>query len=74
MSLANRPRISVRFETSKLTVELADDLGIDVQAVCEKALRAEVERRYKEEHREAFEQWNAWVEENGLPLAKYRLI
>ena len=30
-------------------------------------------RRWQEENREAIEQWNAWTEEHGLLLAKYRL-
>src|SRR5690606_14121726 len=36
------------------------------------AVRKEKERAWKEENREAIEGWNAWVEEHGLPLAKYR--
>lgn len=30
--------------------------------------------RWLEENREAIDGWNAWVEANGLPLAKYRLF
>ena len=36
------------------------------------AVRKESARRWKEENREAVEGWNKWIEENGLPLAKYR--
>ena len=36
------------------------------------AVRKESARRWKEENREAVEGWNKWIEENGLPLARYR--
>ena len=31
-------------------------------------------RRWREEHREAMEGWNRYVEEHGLPLERYRLF
>lgn len=34
--------------------------------------RLERERTFKLENADAFASANAWVEENGLPLAKYR--
>ena len=37
-----------------------------------KAVKAEKERLWREENREALESWNAYVEKHGLPLAKYR--
>ena len=36
------------------------------------AVRKEKERAWKEENREAIESSNRWVEEHGLPLARYR--
>ncbi len=36
------------------------------------AVRAEKNRRWLEENREALLYFNQWVEENGLPLDKYR--
>lgn len=57
-------------------VEAAREAGINLSQTCEAALRKaakeERDRRWKEENREAIEAWNAWVEEHGLPLAKYR--
>lgn len=29
-------------------------------------------RKWMDENAEAMQAWNAWVEKNGLPLAKYR--
>lgn len=54
----------------------AKALNVNVSRAAEtgiaEAVKAEKERVWKEENREAIEAWNAWVRENGLPLAKYR--
>jgi len=59
-------------------IEDAKELGINISRACEQGLseeiRAERNRRWKEENREAIEGWNAWVEEHGLPLEKFRLF
>lgn len=73
MSLANPPRVPVTFEAKQLTVEMAAELGVDVQAVCENALHDEVSRRFKEEHRDTFEATIRSIDKHGLPLAKYRI-
>lgn len=56
----------------------AATLGLDADAIAEKALReaisAEKARRWREENREAIEAHNRWVEEHGLPLAEYRMF
>lgn len=53
-------------------------LGLDPEAIAQKAVRdaikAEKERRWLEENREAIEAQNAWVEKHGVPLAKYRMF
>lgn len=72
MSFANPPRQPVTFQADKRAVELAEDLGIDSQLICEKAFRAEVARRFREENREVMEAWNVWIKQNGLPLERYR--
>ena len=54
----------------------AKALSVNISRAAEagiaEAVRREKERAWKEENREAIEGWNAWVKENGLPLAKYR--
>lgn len=54
----------------------AKSLSVNVSRAAEAgiadAVRKEKERLWKEENREALESSNRWVEENGLPLAKYR--
>ena len=37
-------------------------------------VKAESARRWQEENREAIASRNQWIEENGLPLARYRLF
>ncbi|MEZ5743030.1 MAG: type II toxin-antitoxin system CcdA family antitoxin [Sphingomonadaceae bacterium] len=56
----------------------AKELGINLSQAAERGIVAELaeKRREKwlEENREAIESHNAWVEKNGLPLAKYRMF
>lgn len=56
----------------------AKALSVNVSRAAEtgisQAVRAEKERRWIEENREALESSNTWVEKNGLPLAKYRMF
>ncbi|MEO4000876.1 type II toxin-antitoxin system CcdA family antitoxin [Mesorhizobium sp. CAU 1732] len=54
----------------------AKTLSVNISRAAEEgiasAVRAEKERLWKIENREALESWNAYVDEHGLPLAKYR--
>lgn len=54
----------------------AKALDINVSRAAEtgivEAVRAEKNKRWLAENREALESSNAWVEKHGLPLAKYR--
>lgn len=56
----------------------AKALDLNVSRIAEEAIadavRAEKNRRWKEENRVALESWNAWVRENGLPLEENRLF
>lgn len=59
-------------------VDEAKELGINVSRASEDGLAREVreerKRRFQEEHRDAFEEYNRYIAENGLPLEKYRLF
>lgn len=59
-------------------IEEAKSLDINVSQACEKGLAAEVKKaredKWIEENWEAIQFWNRYVEENGLPLAKYRMF
>jgi antitoxin CcdA len=54
----------------------AKDLGISLSKACERGLADEISKaksaRWLAENREAIEAWNAHVEANGLPLARFR--
>jgi post-segregation antitoxin (ccd killing protein) len=53
-------------------------LGLDPEAIAAKAIRdairAEKERRWLDENRDAIAAHNEWVEKHGVPLAKYRMF
>ncbi|MBK8374936.1 type II toxin-antitoxin system CcdA family antitoxin [Sphingorhabdus sp.] len=57
-------------------VSEAKRLGINMSQICEKSLEQEVRKalgeEWKRENKAAIESWNKWVDQNGLPLAKYR--
>ena len=54
----------------------AKALGINLSATFEESLtqavRAKRAEQWREENREAMEDYNLWIAENGLPLEKYR--
>ncbi len=57
-------------------IDDAKELGINISRACEEGLAKQISeergRRWLKENRAAIESSNAWVEEHGLPLAKYR--
>lgn len=59
-------------------VEEAKALGVNISLASARGLEQAVKeargKRWLEENIEALESSNAWVEANGLPLAKYRLF
>jgi antitoxin CcdA len=61
---------------SEALVAEARDLRINVSRACEDGLATEVRRerakRWQDENAAGFEAWNAYVAENGVPLAAYR--
>lgn len=44
------------------------------QGSIERTGLSEEGRKWREENAEAIKAWNAWVDENGLPLEKYRMF
>lgn len=65
-------------EIDRELIAEAKEFGMDISAIAETALadavRAEKEKRWLEENREAIDSSNRWVEENGLPFAEYRRL
>lgn len=70
------PRQATNLSIRADLIEEAKALDINVSRAAEagiaNAVRAEKERRWKNENAQAFREWNQWVEENGLPFAEYR--
>lgn len=70
------PKRATNVSLSEALIADARDLGINVSRACEDGLSTEVRRerakRWLQENESAFEAWNAYVEQNGVPLAKYR--
>ncbi|WP_370402765.1 type II toxin-antitoxin system CcdA family antitoxin [Sulfitobacter sp. JB4-11] len=56
----------------------AKALGVNVSQAAEKGLDEAVRQAkgeaWQRENAEAMEAWGKWVEENGLPLEKYRMF
>ena len=75
-SVTKPRRKSVNISIESRLVEEAKQLGINVSRAAEesiaKAVSKEKSRRWLLENKEALEGWNEYVQENGLPLAKYR--
>jgi antitoxin CcdA len=76
-----RPARSVQRKSTNLSLDArliaeAKNLDINISRVAEQgiaqAVAEEKARLWKIENREALESWNKYVEEHGLPLAKYR--
>lgn len=53
-------------------------LGINISQACERGLIKAVKEaraaQWQEDNRAAMDGWNAWVSENGLPLAAKRMF
>ena len=74
--VASGPRRTITLSLAEEYAADAEALGIDLEGALDRALATEIkrerDRRWKQDNREAIAEWNAWVEENGLPLADYR--
>jgi antitoxin CcdA len=70
------PKRPTNVSLSEALVSEARVLGINVSRACEDGLESEVRRertkRWQEDNVAGFEAWNAYVERNGIPLARYR--
>lgn len=70
------PKRPINLSLNSKVLELARELGMNLSQTVDALLADEVRRRYwqrwNEENKEAVEAYNARVEKEGLPLAKYR--
>jgi antitoxin CcdA len=67
---------AVNLSLNAKVLERARELGINLSATVDALLADEVHKRYWErwnlENKEAIEHYNARIEREGLPLARYR--
>ena len=67
---------AVNLSLSAKVLDQARELGMNVSATVDALLAEEVRKRYWErwnqENKEAIEHYNARIEREGLPLARYR--
>lgn len=72
------PRRATNVSLDHDYVTEAKALGINISQACERGLIKAVKEarsaQWQEDNRAAMEGWNAWVAENGLPLAGKRLF
>ena len=66
----------VNLSINARTLDLAKELGINLSQTVNSFLTAEVQRRYWErwndDNKDAIDAYNARIEQEGLPLARYR--
>lgn len=78
MKNAQPIRKSTNLSLDKGMVEEARELGINLSRAAEegiaRTLKAERERRWKEENREAIEAYNEMIEREGLPLLDVQVL
>ncbi|MBX3562239.1 MAG: type II toxin-antitoxin system CcdA family antitoxin [Sphingomonas sp.] len=70
---ANRTR-TIKIPPRAELVDEAKRLNVDISEACERGLVEHVSNAWRKENRGAIEDCNRYVEENGLPLARYRLF
>ncbi len=75
-NLRGSNRRAANVTLSSALLDEAKQLGINISQACEQGLAAELaavrKARWQEENGAAIEEWNNWVDQNGLPLARYR--
>lgn len=70
------PKRATNLSLNAKVLDAAKELGMNISATVDELLAAEVRRRYwerwNEDNREAIADYNARIEREGLPLARYR--
>lgn len=73
---ANRRATSMTLDASLL--DEARALGVNLSRAAEEGIllqvRAKRARRWKEDNAEAIEDYNHWIEENGIPNMEIRIV
>jgi antitoxin CcdA len=72
----NSPKKATNLSLNASVLEAAREMGMNISQTVDALLADEVKRRYWEkwnaENKEAIDHYNARIQAEGLPLAKYR--
>ena len=75
-STSDTSKRPVNLSINARTLDLAKELGMNLSQTVDSFLTAEVQRRYWErwndDNKDAIDAYNARIEQEGLPLARYR--
>ena len=81
MRMNGRTRVRTKATNISLNASLVEEakaLGVNISLASARGLEQAVKeargKRWLEENIEALDAYNAYVEEHGLPLAKYRMF
>ena len=70
------PKRPTNLSLNGKVLDMARELGMNISQTVDTLLAEEVQRRYwarwNEENKDAIDTYNARIEREGLPLAKYR--
>jgi antitoxin CcdA len=76
LSFDNAPKKATNLSLNAKVLEAAKAMGMNISQTVDALLAEEVRKRYwaqwNEDNREAIAAYNARIESEGLPLAKYR--
>ena len=76
LTAAKPPKRAINLSLNAKVLDTARELGMNLSATVDALLAEEVKKRYWErwnaDNKEAIEHYNARIEREGLPLARYR--
>ena len=76
LTAVNPPNRAINLSLNAKALDTARELGMNLSSTVDAFLAEEVKKRYWErcnaENKEAIEHYNARIEREGLPLARYR--
>jgi antitoxin CcdA len=72
MSNIQTTRKPTNLSLDQSIVQQAKELGVNLSQAAEQGLRSALAEQWKQKNKSALQSSNAWVEENGLPLIRYR--
>ena len=76
LTVVKTPKRAINLSLNAQVLDTARELGMNLSATVDALLAEEVKKRYWErwnaENKDAIEHYNARIEREGLPLARYR--